>query len=129
MAPFPVLAIATAAGTAPMLAFSLALGEQVVPGDWGPVILLAVTSQLLGQGLLVYAMGHLSPVIVGLCFLTQPVVSAAIGWAVYDERFTASDALGALAICVALVLIRLPQKPSGAEPYALEVATKPPAAH
>ena len=111
MAPFPVLAVATAAGTLPMLLFALALGEQVVPGDWTPVILLALTSQLLGQGLLVYAMGHLSPVVVGLCFLTQPAVSAAIGWAVYDERFTAADALGAAAICVALVLIRLQERP------------------
>lgn len=111
MAPFSVLAIATAAGTLPMLLFSLAIGERVIPGDWTPLILLAVTSQLLGQGLLVYAMGHLSQVVVGLCFLTQPVVSAAIGWAVYDERFTLSDALGAAAICVALVLIRLQPRP------------------
>ena len=112
-APFPVLAIATAAGVLPILLFSLAIGEQVIPRDWTPVIMLAVTSQLLGQGLLVYAMGHLSPVVVGLCFLTQPVVSAAIGWAVYEERFTDSDALGALAICVALVLIRLQPRPRG----------------
>ena len=117
MAPFPVLAIATAAGTLPMLVFALALGERVMPGDWTPVIALAVTSQLLGPGLLVYAMGHLSPVVVGLCFLTQPVVSAAIGWAVYDERFSASDALGAVAICAALVLIRLqPRSPRVIEP-------------
>ncbi len=54
-------------------------------------------------------MGHLSPVLVGLCFLTQPVLSAAIGAAVYDERFTASDAIGAVLICAALVLIRLPK--------------------
>src|SRR5688572_7852503 len=99
MAPMPVLAIATAAGALPLLLFSLALGEQVVPGDWTPIILLSLGSQLIGQGLLVYAMGHLSPVLVGLCFLTQPVASAAIGWAVYDERLSAGDALGALLIC------------------------------
>ena len=44
-----------------------------MPGDWTPVILLSIGSQLIGQGLLVYAMGHLSPVVVGLCFLTQPI--------------------------------------------------------
>ena len=110
MAPWPVLAVATAAGAPLLLVFALALGERFMPGDWTPVILLSLSSQLLGQGLLVYAMGHLSPVTVGLCFLTQPVLSAAIGWAAYDERFTTFDAIGAVLIAVALVLIRLPDR-------------------
>ncbi len=105
-----MLAIATAAGALPILFFALAIGEQVVPGDWTPVIALSVSSQLIGQGLLVYAMGHLSPVIVGLCFLTQPIASAAIGWAAYGETLSASDGLGALLICAALVLIRAPER-------------------
>ena len=83
-------------------------GEQVIPGDWTPLILLSISSQLIGQGLLVYAMGHLSPVLVGLCFLTQPVAAAAIGWLAYDERLSVGDGVGAILICVALVLIRLP---------------------
>jgi drug/metabolite transporter (DMT)-like permease len=108
MQPFPVLAIATAAGALPLLFFSLAIGERVMPGDWTAVIALSVSSQLIGQGLLVYAMGHLSPVLVGLCFLTQPIASALIGWLAYDERLSAGDGVGALLICAALVLIRLP---------------------
>jgi drug/metabolite transporter (DMT)-like permease len=110
MAPWPVLAIATAAGALPLLIFSLALGEQVMPGDWTPIILLSIGSQLVGQGLLVYAMGHISPVVVGLCFLTQPVTSAIIGWLAYDERLSLADGVGALLICAALVLIRLPDR-------------------
>lgn len=108
MAPWPVLAIATAAGTLPILIASIALGEQVMPEDWTPLILLSISSQLIGQGLLVYAMGHLSPVLVGLCFLTQPVAAAAIGWLAYDERLSLGDGAGAILICIALVLIRLP---------------------
>ncbi len=110
MAPWPVLAIATAAGALPLLFFSLALGEQVMPGDWTPIVLLSIGSQLVGQGLLVYAMGHISPVVVGLGFLTQPVTSAIIGWLAYDERLSLADGLGALLICAALVLIRLPDR-------------------
>jgi drug/metabolite transporter (DMT)-like permease len=108
MAPWPVLAIATAAGVPCLLAFALAIGEPVMPHDWTPIVLLALSSQVVGQGLLVYAMGHQSPLVVGLCFLTQPVTSAAIGWAVFDERLSALDGVGALLICAALVLIRLP---------------------
>jgi drug/metabolite transporter (DMT)-like permease len=108
MPPFPVLAIATAAGALPLLLFSLAIGEQVMPGDWTPVILLSLGSQLIGQGLLVYAMGHLTPLVVGLGLLTQPVAAALIGWLAYGERFTALDGVGALLVATALVLIRLP---------------------
>jgi len=82
MKPWPVLAIATAGGALPILLLALALGEQVIPHDWAPVILLTISSQLIGQGLLVYAMGHLSPVVVGLCFLTQPIAAAAISSAI-----------------------------------------------
>ncbi len=110
MSAWPVLAIATAAGTLPLLLFAILLGEQVVPGDWTPVILLSISSQIIGQGLLVFAMGHISPVVVGLCFLTQPLGAAAIGWLAYDEGFSATDGIGALLVCAALVLIRLPDR-------------------
>jgi drug/metabolite transporter (DMT)-like permease len=110
MKPWPVLAIATAGGTVPLLLFAFALGEQVMPHDWTMVILLSVSSQLVGQGLLVYAMGHVAPVVTGLVFLTQPIASALIGWLAFDERLSAGDGIGALLICVALVLIRLPDR-------------------
>src|SRR3982751_6929168 len=92
--PWPVLLIASAAGALPLLATAFALGESILPQSWWPVILLSISSQLVGQGLLVYAMGHLSPVIVGLCFLLQPLASAGIGWAVYGEALTVGDGIG-----------------------------------
>ena len=110
MAPLPVLAIATAAGAVPLLVLALQIGEHVMPDDWTPVILLAVSSQLIGQGLLVYAMGHQPPLVVGLCFLTQPIAAAAVGWAVFGEQLAAIDVGGAVLICAALVLIRLPDR-------------------
>jgi drug/metabolite transporter (DMT)-like permease len=108
MGPMPVLAVATAAGALPLLLFALAVGEQVMPGDWTPVLLLSAGSQLFGQGLLVFAMGHLSPVVVGIGLLTQPVAAAAIGWGAYGETFGPLDLAGAVLIAAAMVLIRLP---------------------
>jgi drug/metabolite transporter (DMT)-like permease len=110
MGSMPVLAVATAAGALPLLLVALAFGEQVVPGDWTPLVLLALGSQVIGQGLLVYSVGHLSPVVVGLGLLTQPAVTATIGWFAYGERLAAADLAGALMIAVALVLIRLPDR-------------------
>ena len=110
MAPMPVLALASLAGTVPLLLFALALGEKVMPTDWTPLLLLALSSQVFGQGLLVYAMGHMSPVTVGVALLTQPIVTAVIGWTIYDERLAAADFAGALLIGAALVLIRWPSR-------------------
>jgi drug/metabolite transporter (DMT)-like permease len=114
--PWPVLLVASAAGALPLLVTALALGETIMPVNWWPVIILSISSQLVGQGLLVYAMGHLSPVVVGLCFLLQPLASAVIGWAVYHESLSLADGLGALLICTALVLIRLPDRRLASQP-------------
>ena len=110
LAPLPLLFLASAFGAAMLLPFSLLLGEQVMPGDWTPVLLLALGSQVLGQGLLVYAIGSVPPLVVGLALLTQPAISALIGWVAYRESLSTLDWLGAAAIAVALVLVRLPER-------------------
>jgi drug/metabolite transporter (DMT)-like permease len=111
MAPMPVLFIATAAGALPLLLLALALGQKVMPDDWTPLLVLSFGSQVLGQGLLVYAVGYLSPVVVGLGLLAQPAAGAVIGRFAYGETLSLADGAGALLIAVALVLIRLPDRP------------------
>jgi drug/metabolite transporter (DMT)-like permease len=113
MPPMPILAIATTAGAIPLLAFANLLGQQVMPHDWTPLLILSFGSQVMGQGLLVYAVGYLSPVVVGLGLLAQPAAGALIGSMVYGERLSPADWAGAALIAVALVLIRLPER--GAE--------------
>lgn len=103
-----VLTVATAAATLPTLAFAMLLGEKIMPTDWTWVIVLALSSQLIGQGLMVYAMGWFSPLILGLSLLLQPVVAALIGWLLFGETVTPTDLLGAVAIAIALILVRLP---------------------
>jgi drug/metabolite transporter (DMT)-like permease len=97
-------------GAAMLLPFSLLIGEKVIPDNWAFVIVLAISSQVIGQGLLVYAIGGLSPLVVGLTLLTQPAISASVGWAVYGETLQPFDWVGAIAIAAALVLVRLPTK-------------------
>ena len=106
----PMLFIASAFGAAMLLPFSLALGEQVIPGNWTFVLVLALSSQVLGQGLLVYALGSLPPLVVGLTLLTQPAISALVGWLAYGETLSPLDWVGAAAIAAALVLVRLPER-------------------
>jgi drug/metabolite transporter (DMT)-like permease len=110
LAPLPMLFIASAFGAAMLLPLSIGLGERLFPDDWTFVLILALSSQVLGQGLLVYALGSLSPLVVGLTLLTQPAISALAGWLAYGETLRPLDWIGAAAIAVALVLVRLPQK-------------------
>jgi len=106
--PLPLLFLATLFAAPILLAISLAAGEQVWPHNWTPVLLFALSSQVLGQGLLVFAIGNLSPLVVGLVLLSQPAIAAVIGWFAYGERLSATDFIGAAAIAAALVLVRLP---------------------
>jgi drug/metabolite transporter (DMT)-like permease len=105
-----MLFIASAFGASMLLPLSIGLGERLFPDDWTFVLILALSSQVLGQGLLVYALGSLSPLVVGLTLLTQPAISALAGWLAYGETLRPLDWIGAAAIAVALVLVRLPQK-------------------
>ena len=108
--PLPLLLLATIFSIPPLLLISVALGEQLWPHDWTPLLVFALSSQVLGQGLLVYAIGTLPPLVVGLALLTQPVVSALIGWFAYREGLSLIDAIGAVAVAVALVLVRLDER-------------------
>lgn len=110
-----VLALVCASAAPPLLAISLVLGEPVLPGaaGWAPVIALAISSQLVGQGLLVYALKHFSPLVVGMALLTQPAIAAAVGWLAFDEKLGGLDLLGMALVSIALVLARA-KVPGGA---------------
>jgi drug/metabolite transporter (DMT)-like permease len=103
-----VLAGSSLASAPLLLLCALALGETVMPVQWTPLILLALSSQLVGQGLLTYAIGWFSPLVLGLSLLLQPAVSAIFGWLLFDEWLSPADMLGTAAVAAALVLVRLP---------------------
>ena len=106
MAPIPTLALSTLASILPLLIAALLLGEKILPAHWGVLIGLALASQVVGQGLMIYAIGHLSPLIVGIALLTQPVIAGTVGWIVYGETLGPADFLGAVLVAIALVLVR-----------------------
>ena len=92
-----------------LLAAALLLGEPVWPTQWWPVIALALSSQLIGQGLLVYSLKHFSPMVIGLTLLTQPAVAVLVGWAVFGEVLGPLDFVGMALVAAALVLARSTQ--------------------
>lgn len=101
-----LLAWSSLFGAPLLLAIALLRGEPVWPSQWWPLLTLALTSQLIGQGLLVYALKHFRPLIVGLVLLTQPAVSILTGWFAFGEVLTVWDGLGMVLVAGALVLAR-----------------------
>lgn len=110
LAQWSVLFWTTLSCTLPLLLFALWRGENVWPHAWGSLLLLALFSQVIGQGLTTYVIGRISPLMIGLALLLQPIVAAAIGYVRYDEKMGWLDLAGAALIATALLLVRQPQK-------------------
>ena len=107
------LLLASTLASAPvMLGIAIALGEPVWPHVWWPLIALAFCSQVVGQGLIVFALRHFSALIIGVVLLTQPAVSIVLGWLAFGETMGALDALGMALIAAALLLGRLSESPT-----------------
>ena len=78
-----------------------------MPRDWSALILLALGSQVVGQGLIVFAVGYLSPMVIGLTLLVQPAIAATIGSWRYGEAVGPVELGGMALVATALVLVRL----------------------
>lgn len=110
LAVLPLLAASTLASAVPLLALAAVMGERIVPHDWSPLIALALGSQVIGQGLMTLALGRMTPLVIGLALLTQPVVAALTGWVAFGETLAAPDLVGAALVGLALVLVCQPAR-------------------
>lgn len=110
------MALAIASAVAAVFLFPAAVfaGETIWPSNWTPLIILALTSQIVGQGLLTFALPHFSPLVIGLALLLQPALSALAGWWVFGEALTPLDIVGGAMVMAALVLVRLAERPARA---------------
>lgn len=108
VATLPLLAMVSLFAALALLPVALAAPGPFWPENWWPLLGLALGSQVIGQGLVVFAVGHLRPLVVGLTLLVQPVVAAIIGATRFGELLGLFEVAGAALVVVALVLVRLP---------------------
>jgi drug/metabolite transporter (DMT)-like permease len=102
-----LLSWSSAAGVPVLLAVALLHGEPVWPHYWWPLVALALSSQIVGQGMLVYSLRHFSPLAIGLALLTQPAIAALAGWLAFGERLGLIDVIGMGLLAAALVIARV----------------------
>jgi drug/metabolite transporter (DMT)-like permease len=89
-----------------LLAIALMRGEPIFPHVWWPVLGLALGSQVVGQGLLVWSLKHFPPLIIGLALLCQPVIGVLAGWLAFGETLGVWDLAGMALVAGALVIAR-----------------------
>ncbi len=95
-----------------LLGMAIAAGEPVLPGaaGWTPILVLALSSQVIGQGLLVFSLRNFPPLVIGMALLTQPAIAATVGWLAFGELLEPLDIFGMVLVGAALVLARAPGK-------------------
>ncbi len=101
-----LVAWSSLAGAPVMLAVALALGEPVFPSQWWPLASMALLSQVIGQGLLIFALRHFSSLVFGLALLTQPAIAVALGWFAFGESLMLLDLAGMALVALGLALAR-----------------------
>jgi len=102
--PWTMLVLVSVAACPFLLLVAVGLGESVWPRDWTPLVCLAFVSQILGQGLLVFAMRHFSAMVLGMALLIQPAVAALSGVWFLGERLALADLVGILLVASALAM-------------------------
>ncbi|MBB4859539.1 drug/metabolite transporter (DMT)-like permease [Novosphingobium chloroacetimidivorans] len=109
---FSVLFWSTLTGAPILLGVAALMGEAIVPHDWTPLLVLAMSSQVIGQGLLIYSLKNFTPLVIGLALLTQPAVSALAGWLAFGEVLSLGDVAGMVLLAGALAMAKAGDKPS-----------------
>ncbi|WP_230292198.1 DMT family transporter [Croceicoccus sp. Ery5] len=118
MGPWGMLVMVIASGAPVALFVAIALGEAIWPQNWTPLLVLAFSSQVVGQGLLIRSLSWFSPVVIGLALLTQPAISALAGYLAFGEVLSVQDVLGMALMGAALALARAAEpRGGGARPY------------
>jgi len=104
-----ILAYAVTAAAIVLAPVALASGEALAgysARGWLDVIGLALVSQVLGQGFIIYALAHLPASFSAVTLLLQPLVAALLAWWLFAEAPVARQAAGGAIMLVGIVLAR-----------------------
>ena len=74
--------------------------------DWRWLFALALVSHVLGQGLIAYALAHLSSAFSSVSLLIQPIAAAIFAWVLLAESLSWLQGAGALVVMLGIVLCR-----------------------
>lgn len=96
-----VMAWGGAVTAAALFPITLLSGESLLPVStqgWGPLIGLALISQVSGQGLIVYALAHLPAAFSSVGLLLEPVMATVFAWLILGETIGPWQTLGGVLV-------------------------------
>ena len=104
-------------------AFAVVSGDKMLPSSghgWLAVVALALVAQVLGQGLITWALKHLPQAFSTVALLFQPLVAALIAWPLFGEVLTPVQLIGAALLIGGVMwsrmsLVRRVEAPLGAQ--------------
>jgi drug/metabolite transporter (DMT)-like permease len=105
-----VMAWSSLFGAIILLPLSIGFGDRMLPEStygWAVLAGLALFSQVMGQGLIAWAIGHLSARFSALGLLTQTAAAAALAWVLFGETFTVLQSIGIVLVAVGLIVARI----------------------
>ena len=89
--------------------FAWFLGEPMIPMSregWLVLLALALTGQVLGQGLIAYGFAHLPASFSAVSLLFQPLVAALAAWILLDESMHPIQMIGGVIILGGIILAK-----------------------
>ena len=92
-----------------LLPVSIYSGDTIFPetqSGWFTIVALAWVSHVAGQGLIVYALAHLSTAFSSVSLLVQPVCAALLAWVIFAESLTSLQIMGAVIVLSGIYLAR-----------------------
>ncbi len=92
-----------------LLPVSILAGESLMPdtaNGWVILFALAWVSHIGGQGLIAYALAHLSTAISSVSLLVQPVVAAILAWILFSEALSVIQIIGGITVLLGIFLAR-----------------------
>jgi drug/metabolite transporter (DMT)-like permease len=117
--PWSSLLDASASAAASAAVVGLAVGDLVLTPAWpahGWLFLVAITSQVVGYGLVNFALPHLPAAVTSLLLLIQPVVTVAAAALLLAEAPSPLQLAGVALILGGVLLAAAPRRASGDQP-------------
>ena len=104
-----IMARAIPVSAAAIIPFAAASGDALVASTlagWSVLVALAAGPQVLGHGLIAWALAHLPVAFASVTLLAQPVTAAIVAWILFDERIGGQQAIAAAAILAGIAVAR-----------------------
>lgn len=119
LATLPLLLGATVVASVILFVIALLEGVQLFPetaDGWAILIAMALVSQAFGQGLIGWALAHVSTALSSLALLIQPVIAGILAWVLFQEDLSYLEITGGVVVLIGIFLAKQDKSSASVKP-------------